>query len=59
MSYLGRKPIKIPKGVTIEISDNIDITGPLGSLSRTLDKNIKIEILKKSGKNVLFCLFTG
>jgi len=44
MSYLGRKPIKIPKGVTIEISNNIDIIGPLGSLSRTLDKNIKIEI---------------
>ena len=44
MSYLGRKPIKIPKGVTIKISNDIDINGPLGSLSRTLDENIKIEI---------------
>jgi large subunit ribosomal protein L6 len=45
MSYLGRKPIKVPSNVNIKVSNGfVQITGPLGSLSRQLDENIRIEL---------------
>lgn len=45
MSYLGRKPIKVPGNVDVKISNGfIQITGPLGSLSRQLDESIQIEL---------------
>ena len=45
MSYLGRKPIKIPADVTISLNENnFKITGPLGTLSRNIDKQIEVEL---------------
>jgi large subunit ribosomal protein L6 len=36
MSRIGRKPIEIPAGVTVEVSPggNVRVTGPLGTLEQ-------------------------
>jgi large subunit ribosomal protein L6 len=45
MSRIGKKPISIPKGVKIDIKDNtITVIGPKGSLSRTINPDIKMQI---------------
>lgn len=45
MSRIGRKPIEIKKGVTVEISDGtIRIKGPKGELTQNYDKRINITI---------------
>jgi large subunit ribosomal protein L6 len=45
MSYLGRKPIKIPNQVKLKLENNaLLIEGPLGSIERKLHKKIKISI---------------
>ena len=47
MSRIGRMPIDIPAGVTVQVTDNNEITvkGPKGTLSRVLhgDMIIKVE----------------
>ncbi len=44
MSRIGRKPITVPAGVTVEISGNhIQVTGPKGTLELNLLPGIKIE----------------
>ena len=47
MSRIGRMPVAIPAGVTVDIADNNTITvkGPKGTLTRTLvpEMDIKIE----------------
>jgi large subunit ribosomal protein L6 len=46
MSRIGKKPIEIPEKVKVEMSGNdITVTGPRGTLSRTLrpEMNVKIE----------------
>jgi large subunit ribosomal protein L6 len=44
MSRIGKKPIKIPTGVTVNVTDsNIVITGPKGSLEQFLIPGINFE----------------
>jgi large subunit ribosomal protein L6 len=45
MSYLGRKPIKIPEHVNIKMTGNsLLVEGPLGSWKRKVDSRILFEI---------------
>lgn len=45
MSRIGRKPIAIPNGVTIQLEDNVmTVKGPKGELSRRLHPDMKIVI---------------
>ncbi|MDI6785563.1 MAG: 50S ribosomal protein L6 [bacterium] len=45
MSRIGKKPIEIPKGVSIDINNHlIKITGPKGSLSRELLPLVKVKV---------------
>jgi large subunit ribosomal protein L6 len=46
MSRIGKKPVSVPKGVTITIgSDNILIVkGPKGELKQAVDRDIKVEV---------------
>ena len=45
MSRIGKLPIAIPAGVTIDIKDNvINVKGPKGELKQTLNPNIKVEV---------------
>ena len=44
MSRVGKMPINIPNGVKVEINDNkVTVTGPLGTLSRVIDKRITVK----------------
>lgn len=47
MSRIGRLPIAVPAGVTVDIAENnnVTITGPKGTLNRVLpsEMNIKFE----------------
>jgi len=44
MSRIGKKPIAIPKGVTIKIEGNtVAVQGPKGNLSTPLPAGIKVE----------------
>ncbi|MBN2632680.1 MAG: 50S ribosomal protein L6 [Bacteroidales bacterium] len=46
MSRIGKLPVNLPAGVTVNISsDNlVSVKGPLGELTRVVDKDINIEI---------------
>lgn len=46
MSRIGKAPIIIPKGVTIEVAPNNTVTvkGPKGELNRQVDPDIKINV---------------
>ena len=45
MSRIGKKPIEIPKGITISQKENvINVKGPKGELQQKVHSNIKIEI---------------
>ncbi|MEJ5306139.1 MAG: 50S ribosomal protein L6 [Ignavibacteria bacterium] len=45
MSRIGRKPVEIKKGVTVEIQNGtIKVKGPKGELTQTYDPRIKINI---------------
>ncbi len=44
MSRIGKKPIEIPAGVTVDIAgSDIKVTGPKGELSRSLPHQVKVE----------------
>lgn len=45
MSRIGRAPITIPQGVTVQIEDNnvVTVKGPKGQLTRPLSKDMVIE----------------
>lgn len=47
MSRIGKKPVVIPNGVTITVGkDNVvTVKGPKGTLSETLDRDIKPEVV--------------
>lgn len=46
MSRIGKKPIEIPKGVTISLDgQTIKVKGPKGELHRTIHPSIKVEIV--------------
>ena len=46
MSRIGRMPIAIPAGVTVEVAENNKVTvkGPKGTLERTLPEELTIEV---------------
>ena len=46
MSRIGKLPIAIPAKVNVTVSDDnvVTVKGPLGELSRAVDKSIKVEV---------------
>lgn len=46
MSRIGKKPVVLPKGVTVSVAaDNtVTVKGPKGELKQAIDRDIKIEI---------------
>ena len=52
MSRIGRHPVAIPAGVTVEIAENnvVTVTGPKGTLVRELPVEMEI---KKEGEEVI------
>ncbi|HVY76608.1 MAG TPA: 50S ribosomal protein L6 [Puia sp.] len=46
MSRIGKKPVSIPKGITVSVSnDNIvTVKGPKGELKQAIDRDIKVEV---------------
>ncbi len=45
MSRIGKKPINIPEGVEITVSDNlVTVEGPKGQLQKIIPKDISVEI---------------
>jgi large subunit ribosomal protein L6 len=47
MSRIGKLPVNLPKGVTVNISDNnlVSVKGPLGELTQVVNKDIKVEVV--------------
>ena len=47
MSRIGNLPVNLPKGVTVTISDTnvVSVKGPLGQLTQTVDKDMKVEVV--------------
>ena len=45
MSRIGKKPIPLPKGVTVQVSEGaVEVKGPKGSLRQTLPPGIVFEL---------------
>src|SRR6201989_2365503 len=46
MSRIGKKPVALPKGVTVTVgSDNVlTVKGPKGELNQAIDRDIKVEV---------------
>ncbi len=45
MSRIGKKPVSIPKGVTVQVSDGVvKVKGPKGELSAVLHRDISVEV---------------
>ncbi|MDO9574145.1 MAG: 50S ribosomal protein L6 [Candidatus Contubernalis sp.] len=45
MSRIGKKPINIPQGVEIKVSDNlVTVKGPMGQLQKMIPKDMNVEI---------------
>ena len=46
MSRIGKLPISLPKGVTVNVSEKniITVKGPLGELKQTVDPGITVEV---------------
>ena len=46
MSRIGKQPIALPKGVTVTVGANNELTvkGPKGELKQNIDRDIKIEV---------------
>ena len=45
MSRIGKKPIVVPKGVTVNLSGNVvKVKGPKGELEKLIHPNIKVEL---------------
>jgi large subunit ribosomal protein L6 len=48
MSRIGKKPIPIPEGVEVKISDNtVTVKGPKGELSKEIRPEIKVKMKEK------------
>jgi large subunit ribosomal protein L6 len=49
MSRIGRKPIEVPSGVTIEVSpgNQVNVKGPLGALEQQVP--VRMEIVQEDG----------
>jgi len=54
MSRIGRNPINIPQGVNVTVDANnvVTVTGPKGTLSREVNKGIKV-VVENNVVNVL------
>jgi large subunit ribosomal protein L6 len=48
MSRIGKLPVNLPKGVTVEVSDTnmVSVKGPLGVLTQAVDKDLKVEVVE-------------
>jgi large subunit ribosomal protein L6 len=48
MSRIGNLPVNLPKGVTVTVSDDnvVSVKGPLGVLTQTVDKDLKVEMVE-------------
>ena len=46
MSRIGRQPIAIPAGVTVQVSESnlVTVKGPKGTLSQQVNPDIKLEM---------------
>lgn len=46
MSRIGKKPVEIPSGVTVTVSNDnvISVKGPKGELKQAIDRDIKAEV---------------
>ncbi len=46
MSRIGKLPVSLPKGVTVNVSDTnvVTVKGPLGELQQAVDRELKIEV---------------
>ncbi len=63
MSRIGKLPVILPAGVTVEVAaDNtVSVKGPLGTLSQAVDSDIKVEVgthTDKEGKEHAAVLVT-
>ncbi len=47
MSRIGKLPVNLPKGVTVNISDGnmVSVKGPLGELTQKVDRELKVELV--------------
>ena len=47
MSRIGKLPVELPKGVTVNISDanEVIVKGPLGELKQSISRDLKIEVV--------------
>src|SRR5271157_1408749 len=43
MSRIGKKPIPLPKGVTVQVGEQLQVTGPKGSLTVPIPEGISVE----------------
>lgn len=55
MSRIGKEPIVLPAGVSVEVSDTnfVTVTGPKGTLTQQLTGNISLAKEEHEGKNVI------
>src|SRR3954462_13367650 len=54
MSRIGRKPVEIPKGVTVSITkDTVSVKGPKGNLNLARHKAVEIKQAQEEGKDVI------
>jgi large subunit ribosomal protein L6 len=46
MSRIGKLPVNLPSGVTINVDDDnmVSVKGPLGTLSQKVDSDIRVEV---------------
>jgi len=46
MSRIGKLPVNLPSGVTIDVSDDnvVSVKGPLGTLTQKIDSDIRVEV---------------
>ena len=47
MSRIGKLPVHLPKGVSVDISDAnvVSVKGPLGELRQSISKDLKVEVV--------------
>jgi len=51
MSKIGRQPIEIPAGVTIDVTDdNVKVAGPKGTLSTTLPRGVFVKVVENQAE---------
>jgi large subunit ribosomal protein L6 len=47
MSRIGKLPVTLPKGVTVDVSETnvVSVKGPLGELKQSISKDLKVEVV--------------